>query len=137
TLSRNRSSAVCVFSVLTMSTTQKLLIVSVITVLSLLPFSNKAFYADDPLFVWTGKHIQTEPMNPYNCKVNWYGTDMMMSDVTKNPPIACYYIAGAAAIMGWNETGLHIAFLLPALLVVSVPFYLQSTSARAAWQQHW
>src|SRR6266478_4774097 len=100
------------------STTQQLLIVSVITVLSLLPFSNKAFYADDPLFVWAGKHIQTEPMNPYNFKVNWYGTDMMMSDVTKNPPIACYYIAGAAAIMGWNEPGLHIAFMLPALLVV-------------------
>src|SRR6266404_368484 len=106
------------------STTQQLLIVSVITVLSLLPFSNKAFYADDPLFVWAGKHIQTEPMNPYNFKVNWYGTDMMMSDVTKNPPIACYYIAGAAAIMGWNEPGLHIAFMLPALLVVGGTFLL-------------
>jgi len=96
----------------------------VITVLSLLPFSNKAFYADDPLFVWAGKHIQTEPMNPYNFKVNWYGTDMMMSDVTKNPPIACYYIAGAAAIMGWKEPGLHIAFMLPALLVVGGTFLL-------------
>ncbi len=106
------------------STTQQLLIVGVITVLSLLPFSNKAFYADDPLFVWAGKHIQTEPMNPYNFKVNWYGTDMMMSDVTKNPPIACYYIAGAAAIMGWNEPGLHIAFMLPALLVVGGTFLL-------------
>ena len=106
------------------STTQQLLIVSVVTVLSLLPFSNKAFYADDPLFVWAGKHIQTEPMNPYNFKVNWYGTDMMMSDVTKNPPIACYYIAGAAAIMGWNEPGLHIAFMLPALLVVGGTFLL-------------
>src|SRR5262249_45820 len=41
-----------------------------------------------------------------------------------NPPIACYYIAGAAAIMGWNETGLHIAFMLPALLVVYGTFLL-------------
>jgi Dolichyl-phosphate-mannose-protein mannosyltransferase len=107
-----------------MSTTQQLLILSVITVLSLLPFTNKAFYVDDPLFVWAGKHIQTEPMNPYNFKVNWSDTDTMMSDVTKNPPIACYYIAGAAAFIGWHETGLHIAFMLPALLVICGTFLL-------------
>ena len=108
-----------------------------ITVLSLLPFSNKAFYADDPLFVWAGKHIQTEPMNPYNFKVNWYGTDMMMSDVTKNPPIACYYIAGAAAIMGWNERDCTLPSCSRPCSLLAVPFYLQGTSARAAWQQHW
>lgn len=37
-----------------------------------------------------------------------------MWEVTKNPPLACYYLAISAMILGWSEPALHIAFLLPA-----------------------
>ena len=89
----------------------------------LLPFINVAFHIDDPLFIWVADHIRRDPANPYAFTVNWYGTDMAMSDVTKNPPLASYYIALAALVVGWNEVGLHLAFMLPAL-AVAVGMYL-------------
>src|SRR5262245_63859678 len=92
--------------------------------LLLLIFVNRAFYIDDPLFVWAAKHIQAHPGDPYGFRVNWYGSDMAMSDVTKNPPLASYYIALVAAVAGWSERTLHIAFILPALAVALGTFLL-------------
>jgi 4-amino-4-deoxy-L-arabinose transferase-like glycosyltransferase len=93
-----------------------LLLVSTITI-CLLPFINKAFNIDDPLFIWAAKNIQSKPFDPYGFTVNWYGTDEPMSSVTKNPPLASYYIALTGSLFGWSETALHCAFLFPALIV--------------------
>lgn len=90
----------------------------VVVTLLLLPFISRAFHVDDPLFIWAAKHIQTNPADPYAFNVNWYGDIRPMWDVTKNPPITSYYIAGAASILGWSEVSLHIAFLFPSLAVV-------------------
>jgi 4-amino-4-deoxy-L-arabinose transferase-like glycosyltransferase len=81
----------------------------------LLPFVNKAYHIDDPLFLYAARHIHAEPLNFYGFIVNWYGTAMPMWDVMQNPPLACYYIALAAALFGWSEPALHLAFLLPAV----------------------
>jgi len=89
----------------------------------LLPFVDKAFNIDDPLFIWMAQHIQTNPGNPYGFAVNWYGTDMLMSAINKNPPLVSYYIAAAASVLGWSEPALHLAFLLPAL-AVAIGMYL-------------
>jgi 4-amino-4-deoxy-L-arabinose transferase-like glycosyltransferase len=97
--------------------TAMLLLTAVLGVL-LLPFVNIAFHIDDPLFIWAADHIRRNPANPYAFTVNWYGTDMAMSDVTKNPPLASYYMTLAAFVVGWGEVGLHLAFLLPALAAV-------------------
>jgi len=102
----------------------RLLALAGLTILFLLPFSGKAFNIDDPLFLWAARHIQTSPLDPYGFKVNWYGLTMPMSDVTKNPPLASYYIAGAATLLGWGERSLHVAFLIPALLVTLVTYLL-------------
>ena len=84
----------------------------------LVPFLARPFNIDEPLFLWTARQIQMHPGNPYGFDVNWYGTAMPMSAVTKNPPLACYYLALAAKIFGWSEAGLHGAFLLPALAAI-------------------
>jgi len=89
-----------------------------ITFICLLPFIGKAFNIDDPLFLWAAKNIQSNPSNPYGFNVNWYGFDMRMSEVTKNPPITSYYIAAIGPFFGWSEVALHLAFLLPAVGVV-------------------
>jgi 4-amino-4-deoxy-L-arabinose transferase-like glycosyltransferase len=91
---------------------------TVIVLAALGPFLAKPFNIDEPLFIWTAQQIQVHPGNPYGFNINWYGVAMPMSVVTKNPPLACYYLALAAKIFGWNETGLHAAFLLPALAVI-------------------
>ena len=85
------------------------------TLLCLLPFSGRAFSTDDPLFIWTAQHIIQQPLNPYGFEVNWNKSAAAMSDVTQNPPLAAYYMAGAAKLIGWSERALHLAFLLPTI----------------------
>jgi 4-amino-4-deoxy-L-arabinose transferase-like glycosyltransferase len=92
------------------------IICAAVTVVCLVPFANKAFHLDDPLFLWSAKQIQTHPTDFFGFSINWYGGDRPMAEVTKNPPLACYYIALAASLFGWSEVPLHIAFLIPAVL---------------------
>jgi hypothetical protein len=87
-------------------------------VVALGPFLAKPFNIDDPLFIRVAHQVQAHPGDPYGFDVNWYGAMQPMWSVTDNPPLASYYIALAAAILGWSEIGLHFAFLLPALAVV-------------------
>jgi 4-amino-4-deoxy-L-arabinose transferase-like glycosyltransferase len=91
---------------------------ALVVLAALVPFLARPFNIDEPLFIWTARQIQMHPGNPYGFNVNWYGTAMPMSVVTKNPPLACYYLALAAKLFGWSEAGLHAAFLLPALAAI-------------------
>jgi hypothetical protein len=100
-----------------LTTVQSVLLLTSVTVLCLIPFANKAFHIDDPLFLWAAKQIQEHPLDFYGFKVNWYGTDMAMSTVMKNPPAASYYIALVASIVGWGEPPLHLFLFIPAVAV--------------------
>jgi len=100
------------------------LIPVVVTVVCLAPFVGKAFHMDDPLFVWTAKHILKEPVDFYGFAVNWYGGTRQMSNVTKNPPLACYLIAIAGKILGFGEIPLHITFIVAAVAVATGIYYL-------------
>jgi hypothetical protein len=93
-----------------------LLVLAVLAALG--PFLGKPLNFDDPLFLWTARQIQAHPANPYGFKVNWYGVESPMWDVTKNPPLSSYYLAMAAAILDWGEKALHFAFLLPAVAAI-------------------
>lgn len=85
-----------------------------VVVVALEVFSHKAFTIDEPLFLWLGAHLQTDPWDFFGFRVNWYGVEMPMYEVTKNPPLGGYYIALAAQLVGWSEAALHRSFLLPA-----------------------
>jgi 4-amino-4-deoxy-L-arabinose transferase-like glycosyltransferase len=84
----------------------------------LVPFANKAFHIDDPLFLWAAQHIQKHPIDFYGFHVNWRSYEEPMYQVTKNPPLTCYYLALAGSLFGWSEPALHLAFLIPALAVL-------------------
>jgi hypothetical protein len=84
----------------------------------LLPFVNRAFNIDEPLFIWAAQQIQKHPGDPYGFPVNWYGTAMWMSDVMKNPPLASYFIAAVGSVFGMSEVALHVAFMVPAMALV-------------------
>jgi 4-amino-4-deoxy-L-arabinose transferase-like glycosyltransferase len=92
------------------------LLAGLLLILSI-PFLKRPFHIDDPLFVWAARHIQDHPGNPYGFSVNWYGVSMPISDVAKNPPLASYYIALMALILGWSEPALHLVFMLAAVAV--------------------
>jgi len=100
------------------------IIPAVVTLMCLVPFLDKAFHIDDPLFIWSAKQIQVKPADFYGFDVNWYGTMRRMSEVTKNPPLTCYYMALAGMLFGWSEIALHTAFLVPAVLAVMGMYYL-------------
>jgi hypothetical protein len=86
--------------------------------LVLAPFAGKAFHIDDPLFLKAARQIAAHPFDPYGFRVNWYGDEMPMSEVTKNPPLAAYAIAAAAAPFGFKEAPLHLVFFVPAVFAV-------------------
>ncbi len=97
-----------------------------IVVMCLTPFAGKAFHIDDPLFVWTARHILHHPLDPYGFIVNWNSTEEAMSAVTKNPPLCSYYLAAAGGVLGWSELSMHASMILPAALAVVGTFLLAS-----------
>jgi 4-amino-4-deoxy-L-arabinose transferase-like glycosyltransferase len=78
----------------------------------LLPFIDKPFHMDDPMFLWTARQIQKDPLNFYGFDVDWQNYAVPMHVEMKNPPLSAYYIALVTAIFGWGERPLHIAYLL-------------------------
>src|SRR5579871_6663725 len=107
--SANPSSACTGWAALLREPSRAPLVLAIVTFLFLAPFLTRAFNIDEPLFVWAGEQIQKHPLDPYGFNVNWYMTDKPMSIITKNPPLACYFIAFAGTFLGWNETALHLA----------------------------
>ncbi|HEY3171580.1 MAG TPA: glycosyltransferase family 39 protein [Thermoanaerobaculia bacterium] len=94
------------------------LLVAALTALLLVPFAGKAFHVDDTLFLKAAGQIRAHPLDFYGFSVNWYGTEQPMWQVTKNPPLASYFIALVTEVAGENEIALHLAFLVPAIAVI-------------------
>jgi hypothetical protein len=89
-----------------------------VTVTALAPFLDKAFHIDDPLFLWMAQQISKHPFDPYGFDVNWTSSPEPMWVAMQNPPFCSYLIAACAALLGWSEVALHLAFLLPAIAAV-------------------
>lgn len=101
-----------------------------VTLLCLIPFSGKAFHIDDTLFLFSAKQIVQHPLDPFGFQVVWNTTAERMSDVTKNPPLACYYAALIGITAGWSEVALHSGFLLAVLGVVLGTYRLATRLTR-------
>jgi 4-amino-4-deoxy-L-arabinose transferase-like glycosyltransferase len=97
---------------------QSLVFLTVLVLLCLTPFLGKAFNIDDTLFIWEARNIAKHPFNPFGFEVNWDSVREPMWQVTQNPPLASYYTAAVAAILGWSEFALHAGFLLVSLAAV-------------------
>ena len=95
--------------------TLPVLMLAIVTIMSLLPFITKAFNIDESLFLWAAKHIQSNFLDFYGFKVNWYGMETDMFSVNQNPPLVSYYIALITGLFGWKETVLRLFFLIPAI----------------------
>jgi 4-amino-4-deoxy-L-arabinose transferase-like glycosyltransferase len=97
---------------------------ALIVVAALVPFLNKAFHVDDPLFIWMADQIRKHPLDPYGFKVNWTGFAQPMTDIMQNPPLCSYYIAAVISVLGSSEMVLHISFLPWAVISVLGTFAL-------------
>jgi hypothetical protein len=97
---------------------------SLLTVALLLPFLGKPLHVDDPMYVWTAKHIVEHPVDFYGLNVNWIQSTDSMAVANKNPPGASYWLALVGALFGWSEPALHAGMLVPAVLAVVGVFLL-------------
>jgi 4-amino-4-deoxy-L-arabinose transferase-like glycosyltransferase len=98
--------------------TKELGCLSLLTLALLLPFVGKPLHVDDPMYVWTAKHIVEHPIDFYGLSVNWRGTMDSMAVVNKNPPGVSYWLAVVGALFGWSEPALHAGMLVPAVVAV-------------------
>jgi 4-amino-4-deoxy-L-arabinose transferase-like glycosyltransferase len=87
-------------------------ILALLTAVCFLPLLGKAFHIDEPLFIWTARHILVNPLDFYGFNVNWEGVAEPIATVAQNPPLAAYYLALWARLFGWGEFPLHLGFLL-------------------------
>jgi 4-amino-4-deoxy-L-arabinose transferase-like glycosyltransferase len=99
-------------------------LLALIIATALAPFVNKAFYVDDPLFIWMAQQIVRHPLDPYGFHLNWSSFIQPMSAVMQNPPLCSYYIAAIGSIFGWSEISLHVAFLFWATMSILGTFAL-------------
>ncbi len=90
----------------------------------LLPFIDKPFHMDDPMFLWTAQQIHKQPLNFYGFDVNWQNYATPMHVEMKNPPLDAYYIALVTTLFGWSERTLHLAFLLISTATTLGTFFL-------------
>ncbi len=95
-----------------------------LTLVALLPFLNKAYDIDDPLFLWMGQQIIRHPFDPYGVTVHWSSLAQPMWVAMQNPPLCSYYIATIGSFGGFGEIVMHSAFLLPALAAILGTFAL-------------
>jgi len=102
----------------------RILLAALLAVLPCLLFLNKAFHIDDPLFIWTARHILEHPLDFYGFDVNWYGRTQPMHEVTQNPPLVSYYLAIILRLAGPAEWALHLAMLFPAALAGAGAYHL-------------
>jgi len=102
-----------------------LAIVVVATCALLVPFGGRAFHVDDPLYVWSARHILNNPLHPYSFSVNWAGTPASMWEQTKNPPGMAYCLAAGIGLVGEGEWRLHL-WVLPWSIAAAVAMYLLS-----------
>ena len=105
-------------------------ILVVATLLCLVPFIDKAFCIDDPLFLWVAEQIQARPFDFYGRQVNWFSTPTPLYVATKNPPLASYYLALVAGLVGWDEPQLHAALLVPAFGALCGTWWLARSFCR-------
>ena len=93
-----------------------------LTLAALLPFLNKAFHIDDPLFLWMADQIRKSPFDPYGFSVNWSMSPKPFWQEMPNPPLCSYWIALVQSILGSSELSLHFAFLIWPVLSITATF---------------
>jgi hypothetical protein len=74
-----------------------------LTIAVLAPFLGKAFHMDDPLFIWTAKHLRRCTLRLLRLRRQLGRHACPDVVVTQNPRSRAYYMALVGAIAGWSE----------------------------------
>src|SRR5437667_12316637 len=83
-----------------MTLPRQVALVAAATSLMLLPFVDKAVHADDTQFLWVARQIRSHPADFFGFAANWYGYEVPIYRIVTNPPLAPYYMALVASVVG-------------------------------------
>jgi len=103
----------------------KIAYLSIVIVISALPFLNQPVHIDDPLFLQTARNVINNPFDPYGSSINWLGDSEKLFDFFSNPPLFSYYLAGVITIWGESERAMHLA-CIPFALMAGIWMYFLS-----------
>jgi hypothetical protein len=112
---------------------RSLLYLCILCVLLLAPFVARPFHIDDPMFIWTARHIVHHPEDFYGFSVNWEGTPTPVARIFPIPPLTSYFLAGVSRFAGWNAFTLHLAYLPLSLLTVIGTYFLAECFCTRPW----
>lgn len=102
----------------------KIACLSIVVVISALPFINQPVHIDDTLFLHAARNVLNNPLDPFASSINWFGDSEKFFDVFPNPPLISYYLAGIIYICGESELAMHLACLPFALMAALGMFFL-------------
>src|SRR6185369_2171832 len=98
------------------SRSQQIIILLCVVVL-FIPFVDKAYHIDDPVYIWVARQILCNPLDFFGFTASWYLEIQPGAEISVSPPLFSYYLALAGSIFSWTEIPLHAAAIVPAIAV--------------------
>lgn len=93
------------------------IIILICVVVLFLPFTDKAYHIDDPVYIWVARQILRNPLDFFGFTANWYSEVEHGARISVSPPLYSYYLALPGSLFNWAEIPLHVASIVPAIAV--------------------
>ncbi len=105
--------------------------------LVLLPFLNKAFTIDDPVFLFEAQHALTDPLHPTAFEMTWYANPERLSAIVPTGPLMAWLLAPSVLAGGaeWLAHAIQLAMFwiaIAATVSLSLKLGLSPTCAVAS-----
>jgi 4-amino-4-deoxy-L-arabinose transferase-like glycosyltransferase len=81
-----------------------------VATLVLVPFHDKAFTVDDPIFMREAEHALEDPLHPTAFVYPWFGAPRRVSEIAPSGPLGAWLLV-PAALAGGSETIAHLTIL--------------------------
>ena len=84
--------------------------------LGILPFLNKPYHIDDPVFLAVADQIRVDPTHPYDVSINWTDRPLRVGQFMGSPPLHSYYLALVRSFGPDKEWWMHLCMIPFALI---------------------
>ncbi len=108
-------------------------LIAVVVAAVTLPFLDKPFHIDDPVFLRMAENVLETPLHPYRGEFDWLGVSQPLWGLVTNPPLISFYAAPWVALGGFSEVVLHLAMIPFYLLLAASVLFLGKRFTRAPW----
>lgn len=86
------------------------------------PFLDKPIHIDDPVVLRVSENVLRDAADPLAGRMDWFGHQLPVWEVTTNPPLLSYWLAPVVALFGDSEIALHAA-MIPFLAAMALGLF--------------